>query len=76
MTLIKDLLTENRFWTFWSGDWSIRINVYWQGQTKWSEVIQAVKNKMLKDYPNKLQTIHDMGFERQVQLREPDIKFA
>lgn len=76
MTFIQDLLTENRYWTFWSGDWSIRITVYWGGKTKWSEVVKGVKLRMLNDYPEKVRTIHDMGRERQVQpSAKPDLFF-
>lgn len=74
-TLIQDLLTENRYWTFWSADWSTRINVYWEGKTKWSQVVSEVKKIMLSKHNGHLQDVHSMGYERQVQLREPDVTF-
>lgn len=75
LSIMQDLLTENRYWTFWSGDFSIRVNVFWEGKTKWSEVVKAVKNKMLNDFPGKLRTIHEMKYERQGELKKPDITF-
>lgn len=74
MSLVKDLLTENRYWAFWSGDWTVCIYIYWTGQTKWSEVVQAVKNEMITRNV-RLQAVHEIGYERQVQLREPDMSF-
>lgn len=66
VTLIQNLLTENRYWTFWSADWSKRINIFWGGKTKFT----SIKKKMIK------QLGEGCGYERQVQLREPDITFS
>lgn len=67
--LIQDLLTENKYWTFWSDSWTIKVNVLWNGKTKWSAVKKAISDQY---FP------HGMGFgyERQVELKEPDITFA
>lgn len=69
-TLINDLLTENRYWTFWSSDWTVRVNVFWEGKTKWKDVVSAVRVKM-----NKVKG-EEVGYERQVQLRNPDLSFS
>lgn len=69
MTLIKDLLTENKFWTFWSSDWSQKVNILWSGKTKWKDVIAEVRKKMNK---TKGEIIN---YERQVQLVHPDLIF-
>lgn len=69
-TLINDLLTENRYWTFWSSDWTIRVNVFWEGKTRWKDVVAAVRVKM-----NKVKG-EEIGYERQVQLRNPDLSFS
>lgn len=37
-TLIEDLLTENRYWTFWSSDWSKKVRIVWGGKTKWKDI--------------------------------------
>lgn len=65
MGLIQDLLTENRYWTFWSADWSKRMNVFWEGKTKFD----TIKMEMTKKLGN------GFGYERQVQLQKPDIKY-
>lgn len=49
-TLIKDLLTENRFWTFWKSDYSERINVQWNGKTKFPDIIKEVEKKFGKKF--------------------------
>lgn len=64
-TLIKDLLTENKYWTFSSSDWTTRINVYWKGKTKWKDV----EKEMVRILGNGC--VH----ERQVQLKDPDMTF-
>ena len=64
-TLINDLLTENRYWTFWSKDWSKRINIFWGGKTKF----KTITNKMIKELGE------GCGYERQLQLRKPDVTF-
>lgn len=65
-SITKDLLTENRYWTFWSSDWSKRINVYWEGKTKFSNICNALKIKLGKD----------LTYERSVEIQEPDIQFS
>lgn len=68
-TLLQSLLTEDRYWTFWSSDWRIRVNVFWGGKTKWAQVKKAVSDK----YFAKGKIEH--GYERQIQIREPNISF-
>jgi hypothetical protein len=67
MNLVNDLLTENRYWTFWSENWQTRVNVLWNGQTPW----EIVKNEMKIKYFRQV----NFGYERQVQLKNPDITF-
>lgn len=64
--LVHDLLTENRYWTFWSSDWTKRINVFWEGKTKWKTIEAEIRKTLGEGF----------GYERQVQLRNPDLKFA
>jgi hypothetical protein len=64
-TLIEDLLTENRYWTFWKSDWSQHIYVFWGGKTNWKEVEKQMVQKLGKG----------LKFERQVELKEPQIVF-
>lgn len=45
-TLIEDLLTENRFWTFWTLDWKNKVDIFWGGKTEWKKVCIAVKKHM------------------------------
>jgi hypothetical protein len=61
-TLTQDLLLENRYWTFWSSDWTKRINVFWLGKTKWNDIIEEMCSHLG----------NDLIYERQVQLQEPD----
>lgn len=67
MTLLQDLLTENRYWTFSSLDWNKRVNVWWNGSISFADVKETIK---LKYFPNE-----DFYYERQIELKEPDIKF-
>lgn len=71
-TLVQDLLTENRYWTFWSCDWKIRVNVFWAGKTKWADVKKAVGKKYF-NLGKRNEIEH--GCERQVSLQKPDISF-
>lgn len=71
MTLIEDLLTENRFWTFWSEDWNTRVNVQWNGKTKFKDVVKAVE----KSTQFKTSASPMAGYERQVDIKTPDIIF-
>ena len=64
-TLIQDLLTEDRYWTFWTSDWSKRINILWGGKTKFEDVKKTMMEKLGAD----------CIYERQVELREPEISF-
>lgn len=64
-TLINDLLSENRYWTFWSSDWSQRVNIFWGGKTKFSTITKQMIKQLGKG----------CGYERQVQLKEPDLSF-
>jgi hypothetical protein len=75
MTLVQGLLIENRYWTFWSGDWKYRINIYWGGETKWKDVVRQVKQQMAAIAGVSLHALHEMVYEREVQLREPDMSF-
>lgn len=63
--LVKDLLTENRFWTFWSSDWSKKLNVRWEGSIKFSDVLQTMKMKLGEG----------IMYERSIEIQTPDIKF-
>lgn len=68
-TLIEDLLTENRFWTFSSTDWKQRVNIVWGGKTNWEDVVWEVRKKILKTKGE------EIYFERQVELTKPDLTF-
>lgn len=65
-TLIEDLLTENRFWTFWKADWTRKVYVQWNGKTKFSQVIKAAEKKL---------KTKDIGWERQVEIKKPQLIF-
>lgn len=65
-SLVEDLLTENRFWTFWSSDWSKKVYVYWGGKTSFKKIIEQI---------SKLDGMDDFVYERQVSLKSPDLKF-
>lgn len=66
-TLVEDLLTENRFWTFWSLDWTKKVYVRWNGQTKFSKIIYDMKKRM---------KVKELGYERQVQIKTPEVTYA
>jgi hypothetical protein len=68
-TLIYDLLTENRFWTFWMPDWSEKVYVQWGGKTKFSVVKNAAR-KYLGIKRNGL-----IGYERQTEIKNPKLIF-
>lgn len=63
--LIKDLLTENRYWTFWKSDWSECIYVFWGGKTKWKQIEEIVSKRLGADFI----------YERQVELKTPELTF-
>jgi hypothetical protein len=65
-TMKTDLLTENRYWTFWSSDWSKRINIKCNGETPFKKIVSEIKKK---------EGMKNCGYERQVELRTPDITF-
>ena len=69
MTLIQDLLTENRYWTFWTSDWSKKVNVLWGGKTPFKNVITGARRALKKTRGQ------EILYERQVQLKQPDISF-
>lgn len=73
--LVEDLLAENRYWTFWSSDWTLKVDIFWEGKTKWRDVVNAVKERMFKMNKNKLIEIHNLSYERQVILCNPDMSF-
>lgn len=69
-TLMHSLLTENRFWTFWLPDFTKKVYVQWGGETKFKEVIgEARKHLGLKPRA-------EICYERQVQIKEPQLIFA
>jgi hypothetical protein len=66
MTLIEDLLTENRYWTFWTPDWSKKVCIFWNGEIPFKNVIEVCKKHL---------GTKEVGYERQVELKEPEIIF-
>lgn len=68
MTITQDLLTESRFWSFWSKDWNKRISVRWDGTTPFRKVVKSVTDQFFKD-------TELAGWERQVTIKTPDIVF-
>lgn len=66
MTLIEDLLTENRYWTFWKPDWSEKVHIFWDGKTPFKKVIQTCQEYL---------GAKKLLYERQVSLKEPQIIF-
>lgn len=63
--LVKDLLTQNSFWTFWASDYSQRINIHWAGSISFEDIKDTMRMKLGEGFM----------YERQVQLMDPDIKF-
>lgn len=66
MNTTKDLLTENNYWTFWSNGWSKNYSVYWGGQIPFDSVKEALRGYLGEGFT----------YERQVEIKNPDLKFA
>lgn len=64
-SVIHDLLTENRLWTFWNSEWSEHIYIQWNGKTKFKTIINKMKKKLGDD----------IFFERQVSIENPNLIF-
>ncbi len=62
---IEELLTENRFWTFWSADMEKCIHVFWKQKTKFAFILDAMKEKLGEGF----------GYERSVSCDKIDIEF-
>jgi hypothetical protein len=69
--IINDLLTENRFWTFWSTDWSVKVYVQWNQKTKFKDIISNIKS--CHEFKNSNATLG--GYERQLEIKKPHYIF-
>lgn len=68
-TLLHSLLTENRFWTFWMPDFTKKVYIQWGGKTKFKQVIkEARKHLGIKGFG-------EICYERQVQIKQPELTF-